>query len=86
VSQLIFKRASASRPSGEWSDNDFDVLASSVVIGRIMKGSRVTRRHAVDVDARVWPPWPHANAWLRADARGCDGGIRKELATRVRHF
>jgi hypothetical protein len=25
--QLILKRASASRPSGEWSEDDYDVLA-----------------------------------------------------------
>jgi hypothetical protein len=29
---LILKRASASRPSGEWSDDDFDVLADGVVV------------------------------------------------------
>jgi len=34
---LILKRASASRPSGEWDDDDFDVLADGVVVGRIMK-------------------------------------------------
>ena len=34
--QLILKRASASRPSGEWNDDDFDVLADVVVVGRIM--------------------------------------------------
>jgi hypothetical protein len=34
---LILKRASASRPSGEWSDDDFDVLADGAVVGRIMK-------------------------------------------------
>jgi len=28
---LILKRASASRPSGEWNDDDFDVLANGVV-------------------------------------------------------
>jgi len=27
----------ASRPSGEWSDDDFDVLADGDVVGRIMK-------------------------------------------------
>jgi hypothetical protein len=27
----------ASRPSGEWSDDDYDVLADGVVVGRIMK-------------------------------------------------
>jgi hypothetical protein len=32
-----FKRASASRPSGEWDDDDYDVLADGVVVGRIME-------------------------------------------------
>jgi hypothetical protein len=31
------KGASASRPSGEWNDDDFDVLADGMVVGRIMK-------------------------------------------------
>jgi hypothetical protein len=26
--QLILKRASASRPSGEWGEDDYDVLAA----------------------------------------------------------
>jgi hypothetical protein len=34
---LILKRASASRCSGEWSDDDYDVLADSEVVGRIFK-------------------------------------------------
>jgi len=37
--QLILKRATASRPSGEWSDDDFDVLADGVVVGRIMNAA-----------------------------------------------
>jgi hypothetical protein len=36
---LTLKRASASRPSGEWSDDDYDVLAEGVVIGRIFKAA-----------------------------------------------
>ena len=32
---LILKRASASRLSGEWRDDDFDVLADGAVVGRI---------------------------------------------------
>ena len=36
---LILKRASASRPSGHWSDDDFDVLASGAVVGRIFKAN-----------------------------------------------
>ena len=34
---LILKRASASRSSGEWNDDDFDVLANGEVVGRIFK-------------------------------------------------
>lgn len=37
--QLLLKRASASRPSGEWNDDDFDVLADGAVVGRIMKAA-----------------------------------------------
>jgi len=47
MTQLILKRASASRPSGEWNDDDFDVLAHGVVFGRMM------RVHA----APVGSPW-----------------------------
>jgi hypothetical protein len=36
---LILKRASASRLSGEWSDDDYDVLADGMVVGRIMKAA-----------------------------------------------
>jgi hypothetical protein len=36
---LLLKRASASRPSGEWNDDDYDVLADGVVVGRIMRAS-----------------------------------------------
>jgi hypothetical protein len=32
---LVLKRASASRTSGKWSEDDFDVLANGVVVGRI---------------------------------------------------
>jgi hypothetical protein len=35
MSSLILKRAAASRPSGEWKDDDFEVLADGVVVGRI---------------------------------------------------
>jgi hypothetical protein len=34
---LILKRAAASRPSGQWNDDDFDVLADGAVVGRIFK-------------------------------------------------
>ena len=33
---LILKRASSSRPSGQWNDDDFNVLSDGEVVGRIM--------------------------------------------------
>jgi hypothetical protein len=39
MSSLILKRASASRSSGEWKDDDFEVLADGVVIGRIFNAA-----------------------------------------------
>ena len=32
---LTLKRAPASRASGEWNDDDFDVLADGEIVGRI---------------------------------------------------
>jgi hypothetical protein len=34
---LVLKHASASRSPGEWSDDDYDVLADGDVVGRIFK-------------------------------------------------
>jgi len=39
MSSLILKRASASRPSGEWNDDDYDVLADGVLVERIFKAN-----------------------------------------------
>jgi hypothetical protein len=36
---LTLKGARASRPSGDWSDDDFDVLANGTVVGRIFKAN-----------------------------------------------
>jgi hypothetical protein len=44
---LTLKRASLPRPSGEWSEDDYDVLADGIVVGRIMRAA------ASPVDA----PW-----------------------------
>ena len=44
---LTLKRASASRPSGEWNDDDFDVLAGRRVVGRIFQANA----------ASVGSPW-----------------------------
>lgn len=85
MAQLTLKRASASRPSGEWSDDDYNVLADRVVVGRIMEGSGCTGRGALAVDAGVRSArGPHANARLRADARG--RGRKRAQATLEKGF
>jgi hypothetical protein len=43
MTQPILKRASASRPSGQWSEDDFDVLADGDVVGRIFKANAADR-------------------------------------------
>jgi hypothetical protein len=57
---LLLKRAALSRPSGEWNDDDFDVLCKGEVVGRIFNANAAspssitrvarqltaTRRHA----------------------------------------
>jgi len=42
MSSLVLKRASASRSSGEWNDDGYDVLADGVMVGRIMKAAAVS--------------------------------------------
>jgi hypothetical protein len=73
---LILKRASISRPAGEWNDDDFDVLADGAVAGRIFHAAA----SPVDVDPSVWAPRrPHTDPRLRGDARGRDGSVREKL-------
>jgi len=82
MTPLILKRASASRPSGEWNDDDYDVLADGNVVGRIFNA--VAGRNAVDVDAGLWPPRrPHAHARICGDARSRHGSVREKLAAGI---
>jgi hypothetical protein len=87
MSSLVLKRASASRPSGEWNDDDFDVLADGAVVGRIMRVHAAPGGNAVDADTCFRSPrGPHANARLYRDARGRHGGVREKLAEGVVQF
>jgi hypothetical protein len=40
MTALLLKRASANRPSGKCNDDDYDVLADGVVVGRIFKATQ----------------------------------------------
>ena len=56
---LLLKRASASRPSGEWSDDDYDVLAEGKAVGRIFKSAA----------APVGTPWFWTLAYAHLEDR-----------------
>jgi hypothetical protein len=66
MSSLILKRASGSRPSGEWNDDDFDVLADGVVVGRIFKANA----------APVGSPWMWTLAFGHHEDRTPTHGFR----------
>jgi hypothetical protein len=40
---LILKRASSSRPSGDWSEDDFDVFADGTKVGRIYRSDAMPK-------------------------------------------
>jgi hypothetical protein len=84
MSSLILKRALASRPSGQWSDDDFDVLADGAVVGRIFKANA----------APVGSPWMWTLAFghpkierrhttMRSEGSR-DGRVRKKLAAQMK--
>jgi hypothetical protein len=66
MSSLILKRASASRSSGDWNDDDFDVLGDGAVVGRIFKV------HA----APVGTPWMWTLAFGQHEDRTPTHGYR----------
>jgi hypothetical protein len=68
MNQLILKRMSASRPSGERNEDDFDVLADGVVVGRLFKANA----------APVGSPW----MWTLAFGHHGDRTPTRYAATR----
>jgi hypothetical protein len=58
MTALILKRANFSRPSGQWQDEDYDVLADAEVIGRDLLLHQTSR--AVPRSGRVAKARPAA--------------------------
>ena len=69
---LLLKRASASRPSGQWNDDDFDVLCNGEVVGRIFKTNA----------APVGSPWTLAFGHHedRTPTHGCEATREAAMA------
>jgi hypothetical protein len=78
MSSLILTRASVSRPSGQWREDDYDVLENGVVVGRIFC------LDAVGPQGRPWMWASGHNGEIKRAAHGyaenCDGRVRQELA------
>jgi hypothetical protein len=84
MSSLILKRASASRSSGQWGADDYDVLENGGVVGRIFKvPAAAPEGPPLDVGKRPRPPHRARGARLCGHPRSGDGGVREELAARV---
>ena len=64
MTPLILKRASASRSSGQWIDDDYDVLENGVVVGRIM----------------LSPAAPQDRQWMWASGHSADSVARSSRA------
>ena len=80
ASHLILKRATASRLSGEGSEDDFDVLADGVVVGRIFKADAAPAgmpwRWTMLFDYH-WPTHGYAASRETAMAAFAESGRRK---------
>jgi hypothetical protein len=57
VSALTLERGSASRPSGQWRDDDYDVLEDGVIVGHIF----------------TVPTAPQGRPWMWASGHSADG-------------
>jgi hypothetical protein len=79
---LVLKGASASRPSGEWNDDDYDVLAER---RRPHHEGRRIASHAVAMDFGVRASRrPHPHPRICRNPRGRHGSVREELAAEAR--
>jgi hypothetical protein len=77
---LILKRGSASRPSGQWRDDDYDVLENGVVVGRIFKVP-------VAPEGRPWM-WAsgHSAATIKRAAHGYEPTREAAMAALARSW
>jgi hypothetical protein len=73
---LTLQRASVSRPSGQWSEDDYDVVADSMVVGRIFKSAA----------APVGTPWFWTLAYSHLEDRTPTHGYEPTRETAMAAF
>ena len=73
MSPLILQRASVSRPSGQWRDDDYDVLENGVVVGRILNVP-------VAPEGRTWMWASGHNGDIRRAAHGYEATREAAMA------
>jgi hypothetical protein len=74
MSQLFLKRASASRSSGQWRDDDYDVLESGGGVGRIFF------LDAVGPQGRPWTWASGHNGDIKRAAHGYESTREQAMA------
>jgi hypothetical protein len=76
MTQLSLKRASASRSSGQWQDEDYDVLADGKPVGRIYEDASARPPELrILVDHRYRTGYAGRDARHRRDPRRGDGEV-----------
>jgi hypothetical protein len=70
---LILKRATTSRLSGQWSDDDYDVLENGVLVGRIFQSAGAPRN-------RPWMWASDHNGEIRRAAHGYESAREAAMA------
>jgi hypothetical protein len=76
MEKLILKRASASRPSGEWNKDDYDVLRNSKIVGRILKAAA----------SPVGAPWMWTLAYSYHEGRSPTHGYEVDREAAMKAF
>src|SRR5665213_1369782 len=76
---LLLKRASKSRPDGQWSDDDYDVFDGDQHIGRIMWTHAARGRSPMVLDDHSAGAAKAYRAGLRGEPRAGYGGFQGRM-------
>jgi hypothetical protein len=75
--RLVLRRASASRPSGQWQDEDYDVLADGEAVGRIYEDASASTPPELRWFWSITAIWPATRGVTRWHAATREGAMAK---------